>query len=466
MLIQAQSTEFVPKSKKEIAKEILTEQRVRKRISNSGILSETTTKYIYRFGKVDKTGIVETLVRFDSKGNKTKETIYNPRDGKIESIKSYSYDRNGNLIEESTKKDEVATKIIHRYNILNYKIESVFYKSDGTVERKISYVYDETGLLLETIGRLDDGRIFMKETYLYDNDGNVVEFKNAMKKFFIRYDNSGNILSVEKYSRYFKVQDSIQFTLNEMFSMKHNRSGNLVEMISMRPDSSIKIRTKYLVNEHGNLIEEKEYTAENKLLYGRNLRYDKSNNLIEESGIDRSLKFRNVYRYDSRGNRTEWIAYDQINEPVTLTKYSFGRYADVNAQGNQNNLKGIDSLITGTSGDILERNEFFQILGCRIIAPDGTYLGLILADTANPQSIANVWGQYGFNQSPTSIFNSTIPYGGENGLFSPFNVESPSPPSIYKDGKFFTYLTENENFRPRSSPRQLVQFLKILSRQN
>lgn len=465
-MVQAQTTEFVPKSKKEIQKDLLAEQRERKRISNSGILSLTTTKYIYRFGKVDKTGTMESIVRFDSKGNKTKETFYNPRDGKIESVKSYSYDRNGNLIEESTKKDEVSTKIIHRYNLLNYKIESVYYKSDGTVERKISYVYDETGLLLETIGRLDDGRIFMKDTYLYDDDGNVVEFKNTMKKFIIRYDSFRNILSIAKYSRYFKVQDSVQFNLNELFSMNYNRSGNLLEMISMRADSSIKIKTKYLVNEIGDLIEEKEYTSENKLVYVRNLKYDKNRNLIEETGIDRSMKFRNVYRYDSRGNRTEWIEYDQINEPATLTKYSFGRYADVNAQGNQSNLKGIDSLITGTSGDILEKNEFFQILGCRIIAPDGTYLGLILADTANPQSIANVWGQYGFNQSPTSIFNSTIPYGGENGLFSPFNVESPSPPSIYKDGKFFTYLTENENFRPRSSPRQLVQFLKILSRQN
>jgi YD repeat-containing protein len=462
----SQVTEFIPKSKKEIQKENLTEQKERKRISSSGVLSVTKTKFIYRFGKVDKIGMIESLSRYDNKGNTTKEITYNHRDGKIETTISYTYDKNGNLVEEITKKDEVSTKIIHRYNVSNRKIESVFYKSDGTVERKISYVYDDSGLLLETVGRMDDGKIFMKDTYLYDEDGNIVEFKNNLKKFVMSYDEFGNISSISKFNRYFKTQDSVQFNLNELFTLKYDRSGNLLEMRSLRPDSTLKIKTKYIVNESGQVLEEKEFTVENKLVYSRTLKYNKNQYLIEESGVDRALKFRNVYKYDSRGNKTEWISYDQINEPITLTKYTFGRYAEVNAQGNQVNSKGFDSLLISGSGDPLDKNEFFQILGCRIIAPDGTYLGMVLADTANPQSIVNSWGQYGFNQSPTSIFNSKIPYGGDNGLFSPFNPESPSPPSIYKDGKFFTYFTENENFRPRSSPKLLVQFLKTLVRQN
>ncbi|MDP1678470.1 MAG: hypothetical protein Q8L88_16560 [Bacteroidota bacterium] len=466
IIANSQPTEFVPKSRKEIQKDNITEQKERKRLSSSGILSITKTKFIYRFGKVDKNGVTELLTRYDGKGNKTKETSFSSSDGKVESTILYSYDKNGNLIEELTKKNDVSTKIIHRYNVSNYKIESVFYKSDGAVERKISFVYDDSGLLLETVGRLDDGRIFMKDSYLYDGEGNVVEFKNNSKKFVMLYDQFGNSTSILKYNRYFKAQDSIQFNLNEIFAMKYDRSGNLVEVRSLRPDSTLKLRTKYIFNEFDKVIEEKEYTAENKLIYLRMLKYNKNQNLTEESGIDRALKFKSIYKYDSRGNKTEWISYDQINEPITLTKYSFGRYADVNAQGNQVNSKEFDSLLVGAGGDPLEKNEFFQILGCRIIAPDGTYLGMVLADTANPQSIANTWGQYGFNQSQTSIFNSTIPYGGENGLFSPFNPESPSPPSIYKDGKFYSYFTENENFRPRLSPRLLVQFLKTLSRQN
>ena len=153
--------------------------------------------------------------------------------------------------------------------------------------------------------------------------------------------------------------------INEVFTMEYNRFGNLLELRSLRPDNTLKARTKYLVNENGQILEEKEFTAENRLVYLRILKYDKNQNLIEESGVDRVLKFKNIYKYDSRSNRTDWISYDQINEPITLMKYSFGRYAEMNAQGNQVKSKEFDSLLIRNNGDPLEKNEFFQILGCR-----------------------------------------------------------------------------------------------------
>jgi hypothetical protein len=93
--------------------------------------------------------------------------------------------------------------------------------------------------------------------------------------------------------------------------------------------------------------------------------------------------------------------------------------------------------------------DLFQFLGCRIIASDGTYLGLVWADTSHPHSIVNAWGQYGFDGSPTSIFNPNCPYGGLKGVFSPFNRSCPNPPSLYREGKFVSYLTNNTSFSPR-----------------
>jgi hypothetical protein len=186
---------------------------------------------------------------------------------------------------------------------------------------------------------------------------------------------------------------------------------------------------------------------------------------VEESGTDRSMKFKMVYQYDTRGNKTEWVEYDQINEPVSVTKLSLSR-SGANATAVNSAAAAAEDSLFADEDDPLNNEEFFQMLGSRIIAPDGTYLGMVLADTANPQSIINIWGQYGFSQSPTSIFNPSIPYGGDNGIFSPFNAQSPSPPSIYKDGKFFTYLTDNESYRPRTIPRKLVEFLKSLAKQN
>ncbi|MGA9405765.1 MAG: hypothetical protein WBW71_01405, partial [Bacteroidota bacterium] len=103
--------------------------------------------------------------------------------------------------------------------------------------------------------------------------------------------------------------------------------------------------------------------------------------------------------------------------------------------------------------------DLFQYLGCRIIASDGAYLGLVWADTSHPHSIVNPWGQYGFEGSPTSIFNPNCPYGGLRGVFSPFNKSCPSPPSLYREGKFVSYLSDNTSFNPRVPASRLITFL-------
>ncbi len=369
------------------------------------------------------------------------------------------------MIEELLKKDEHTYKTVHRYNSQDNKVETVSYKADGSVDRKITSVYDEAGLLLETYGRLDDGKLYMRDSYLYDRKGNVIEFKNNLRKYLMLYDSRENIISVIKLQRYFKAYDSVQYNISDRLVLDYDQSDNLIEMRTFRPDSALKSRTQYILDESGLLLEEREFNADGRLIYKRNIKYDKGQNIIEESGTDRALKFRNVYKYDARGNKIETTTYDQINEPVSLMKFSFGKYGVTVPALNQNSNSLSDSLLSDDD-DALNSEELFQFLGCRIIAPDGTYLGMVLADTANPQSIINSWGQYGFGQSPSSIFNGTTPYGGSNGIFSPFNSQSPSPPSIYKDGKFFAYLTDNDSFRPRSAPHKLVEFLKTLSRQN
>ncbi len=463
--LAAQQTEFIPRSKHEIAEDLRAAAAERKKIASSGIYAMTKTKFYYRFGKVDKIGVMEEAVRFDTRGNIIKETLFNPSDGSIVSTTSYRYDKNGNRIEQQMKKGETVLKTVHRFDSRGNNVETVYYKADGSVDRKVTHVYDENGLLLETFGRMDDGRLFMRDTYLYDARSNVSEFKNSLKKFVMTYDPRGNIHTVEKYQRYFKQQDSIQYNLTDKVSFTYDASGKSTEMLVYRPDHSLKSRTQYVRNNAGQLLEEKEFNAEGKLVYTRTIKYDAGNNVIEESGADRALKFKNTYRYDNKGLKTEWITYDQINEPVSVTKYSYSKGGNIPPQPGQT-AGAADSLFASDDDEPLNNEEFFNALGSRIIAPDGTYLGMVLADTANPQSIINSWGQYGFSQSPTSILNPSIPYGGDNGIFSPFNPLSPSPPSIYKDGKFFSYLTDNDSFRPRSAPRKLLEFLRTLARQN
>jgi hypothetical protein len=466
VFVSAQSSEFIPKSKKEIERDRQSDFAEKKKLASSGIYSINSIRYAYRFGKVDKNGILESTTRYDERGNKIKEIIFSPTDGTVAETKNFRFDKSGNLIEESLKKESSTIKTVHRYNSRNNRIETVIYKADGAVERKISNVYDENGLLLESVGKLDDGRMFMRDSYLYDARGNVIEFRNNLKKITAAYDKKGNVLSVIKYQRYFKSHDSIQYNVQERYAFDYDPNDRLSEMRSYRPDSSLKSRTQYLRNEKGYLIEEKEFTGDGKLTYSRILKYDKQYNLTEESGTDRALRFKNVYRYDSRGVKTEMVMFDQVNEPVTVIRFTLGRSGSIPSTQAQPYLAAASDSLSDDEEDPEMREEFFQLLGARIIAPDGTYLGMIVADTANPQSIINGSGQYGSAQSASCILNASIPYGGEKGIFSPFNPQSPSPPSIYKDGKFFTYLSENDAYRPRTSPYKLMGFIRSLSRQN
>ena len=107
-------------------------------------------------------------------------------------------------------------------------------------------------------------------------------------------------------------------------------------------------------------------------------------------------------------------------------------------------------------------SPFDQLLNrATIVASDGTFLGLISADTVAQKSIMNTVGKYGSNVSADSIFNDVGRYGGEIGRHSPWNDIATDPPGIYLAGEFVAYLTVNTLKNPRIDPRALVAFLKI-----
>lgn len=458
----SQQSSILPKNIADIEREREQEKKERQRIASSSIISITQTRFQYRFGRIEGKGMVESVNRYDRSGNRVEEVTYNTVDGSIQLRKTNRYDTRGNLIEENLLKDDEVFKTVHRYTAANNRTETIHYKSDGSIDKKISYIYDDHGHLLESIGYLNDGRLFLRESIVYDTRGNIAEIKNSQNTFSYTYDPRNNIRTTGKYTRVFSVADSIRYVLSDYYEFTHDRSDNLLRMIHYRPDSTLRSRIDYTYDRDGKLMEEKEYSADQRPVYQRKILRDKNGNIIEENGNDRGRKFRTSYKYDSRGNITELIEYDQVNEPKYAIKYSYGRSGGSRTQPSPERTQRIDSLLAGPAQQI-NAEEFEELVGGKLVAPDGAFLGLISADTSDSQSIINSWGQYGFSDSPTSIFNPAIPYGGKDGIFSPFNPSSPSPPSIYKDGKFYVYLTENINFRPRTSPRQLIVFLRMLS---
>ncbi len=463
-ILSAQQNELIPKSKKEIEKEKGALQKEKRAITSSNIFSVTKTIFQYKFGRPDKKGVPDLYDKFNRNGDKSEEITYNAIDGSVSVRTTFRYDAKGNVIEEAATKGETTTKISHRYNHRNLVEESIYYTGTGSIEKKIVHIYDDHGLLLEVVGYLSDGRQFMRDSYFYDGNGFLSELKNTLNKLTYSYDSHGNVSVITKSGRYFQVVDSALYVLSDYYTLQHDAQGNLTELAHFKSDSTLRTRFQYTLDAKGNILSEKEFSSDNKLTYQRNLSYDKNGNVTEEAGIDRGRKFRTVHKYDAKNNITESIIFDQINEPSQMIKYSYGRYG---AEPREE-ITVTPQLAQSTNGnndsDIIFSDDFYQPLGCRIIAPDGVYLGLVSADTVHPESIINAWGQYGFEKSSSSIFNPTIPYGGASGVFSPFNDISPSPPSLFKDGKFVNYLSTNDNYRPRTPPDKLIEFLKKLSR--
>lgn len=446
------------KSKKELAKAERLEEKERTRISGSGIISESAWKYDYSFGKPEKKGVMMTSVRFNARGLRTEEIIYNLTDGSVLAKVFYRYDRSGDLIEEIKTKGESKTKTAYRYDSTGHKMATVEYKPDGSVERKAICVYDEQQNLVESLGYLADGRLYSRETFAYDSSGNMVENKTSLARFAYKYDD-GNMVEIIKYGRDFKSQDSLVYRISDRVAFEYDSLGNLGSMTVFRADSTVKGSSKYTYDAKGNLIEEAELTAEGRTVYRVHYKYDKRRNVIEDSGVEKGRSFKNIYKYDRKGNKREWIAYDQVNEPRTLTKYIYEKYSTRAQKGVADTTLQAEFIQPDTSEAHVMNEDLFQFLGCRLIASDGTYLGLVWADTSHPHSIVNAWGQYGFDGSPTSIFNPNSPYGGLKGVFSPFNKSCPSPPSLYREGKFVSYLSDNNTFSPCVSATRLMTFL-------
>ncbi len=447
------------KSKKEVLKDKRLELKELDRIKTSGVLSMSEWKYNYSFGKPEKKGIEISSVRYNSNGNKIEETIYNKNDGTVFSKTAYRYDLDGNLIEEATTKGDAKTKTIYRYDSAGNEKEMVSYKQDGTVDRKGIYVYDGDNNLVESLGYLSDGRLFSKELYAYDSNGNVIEQKNSISRYTYAYDGDGNMIEMIKYGRDFNNLDSAVYNIADRIAFVYDSLENLTSEYVYKPDSSIKAKSTFEYDRNGNLVAEVNYLSDGRVGYSVIYKYDNRGNVVEESGIEKDRPFKNLYKYDRKGNKKEWIVFDQVNEPKILEKYIYEKHSmQMNAEVADSGAQA-EYIQPDTSEAHALNEDFFQFLGCRIIASDGAYLGLVWADTSHPHSIVNPWGQYGFEGSPTSIFNPNCPYGGLRGVFSPFNKSCPSPPSLYREGKFVSYLSDNTSFNPRVPASRLMTFL-------
>lgn len=99
--------------------------------------------------------------------------------------------------------------------------------------------------------------------------------------------------------------------------------------------------------------------------------------------------------------------------------------------------------------------------GGKVIADDGTFLGIISKNSFESKSLSNQFGLYGNKFSAKSIFNQFGIYGGQFSSQSPFNRFTTSPPRVFdRLGNFVGFLSINNFLSPRINPHALVAWLE------
>ncbi len=112
------------------------------------------------------------------------------------------------------------------------------------------------------------------------------------------------------------------------------------------------------------------------------------------------------------------------------------------------------------SGNIATTESEARKLGGEsyIEGSDGTFLGSLVPDRFNDDSVFNPYGSFGSKYSQTSIFNPYGEYGSKFSNLSAYNEFTTTPPSVYVKGKFTAYLTKNKYLSPRIDPEAILDW--------
>lgn len=191
-----------------------------------------------------------------------------------------NYDKDGNLTYESVEEYDEDT------NTITY----IEYDGDGKIEYKYSDTYDEYGNLIKYVSYNSDGTVSYegKYEYEYDDDGNVLSYKNDNYEIKYELNKNGDPERAETF------EDGKLISYAEY---EYHKNGNLAEETRYDKDGNMTRKTEY--HKNGNLAEEKEY---------------------RENG-----ELSSHYKYNENGDITDYTYYNKDGEKSSETKYKYDK---------------------------------------------------------------------------------------------------------------------------------------------
>ena len=351
----------------------------------------------------DSYGVCKTVWEYDSIGNALKESYFD-KDGKpakysgYQVSEVYKYDVFNNLIEISNLDEKGnltvssigAAKIMFEYNKSGSVISARFFGADNKPimnkygYHKYEYKYDQLGnetgcKYYDTGGNLcmthsglasyqkvyDPKTNFMIAYYLYDTKDKQIgghkykydERGNTIEYYEIDSENNLKPGTVVWHGEYDELNRVINNYFTDLTGKKINQPDEKYGSVKFEYDErGNTIRTTYWTfdgkpaeySTKAHLIQ-KEYDLMNRIIYWKNT--DVNGNPVSTSESLAEVK----YKYDNRGNRTEFINLNGYGKPANC---SDGWYRNVISYNNRNQILS---------------SEFYDVDGKLIVSKENGY---------------------------------------------------------------------------------------------
>ncbi len=327
---------------------------------------------------------------FDDKNRKNRQNSVTNKTT-IEYRDKYRYDENGRVIEhqrsclgysredESFKyyadgtikeksyylyfKKDLTIKAVHKYNTLEQEIERNIYTPSGELLKTISSQYDSQNNIIE-IRSYDFQSKFVEvfsHTYKYDENNNILEHNY--------FEEDGNLYEKEIYT----YQDTFLIETQEFnfgnlspgsTTTKYDLKGNIIESIVIDINENIVKRSEYKYDEFDNEIEERSTNPYRKFKLYQISTYDENNNLIElfEEQIydDSTCYHTSKFEYDDSHNKVK-SQYYYIKEKMDYDIFVYDSNRNVieyREYNNYNKLLRNKEYIYDDSNELLEELEY------------------------------------------------------------------------------------------------------------
>ncbi|WP_196890234.1 hypothetical protein [Aureivirga sp. CE67] len=298
--------------------------RILERLEYSNRYNSLLQKTIYKYNEKGQNIELIKLMKYreESSLNASKIVIEDKDFDKAYMFSKYtfSYDKNGNLIERKIYKEDMKTVSVNNvYEYENDRLLSKGFKKDGVYQWRL--VFDEKGNPIENFRIAQDG-VFEKIVSTYDDTHRILT-----KQFYFSED--GKNWKEEKLNN--EEVENLDVTMNYIYEYYENGYVVEKEVNDFRPfkgNNTYEIAYERTFNPNG--LCEKEVFIVNKIIHAKIYKYDNLNRLTfyeyQEEFEDNHKEYDLEYEVDSLENWTKIKIKGKRNWEDTFQKREIEYY--------------------------------------------------------------------------------------------------------------------------------------------